>query len=86
MNNLLLDTHALLWWLFDDSRLSAAARAAIAAPECRVWVSAAWAERTSNKVPTPDSYLRLAMRRPSSAMAIVFFWVSSDFRAWSNRS
>jgi PIN domain nuclease of toxin-antitoxin system len=30
---LLLDTHAALWWLADDSRLSAPARKAIAAAE-----------------------------------------------------
>jgi PIN domain nuclease of toxin-antitoxin system len=41
MTDLLLDTHALLWWLFDDHRLSMAARHAIAAPEHRIWVSAA---------------------------------------------
>jgi PIN domain nuclease of toxin-antitoxin system len=29
---LLLDTHALLWWLSDDSRLGARARALIADP------------------------------------------------------
>lgn len=41
---LLLDTHALLWWLLDSPELSARARAAIAAiaaPEQRVLVSAA---------------------------------------------
>ena len=46
---LLLDTHALLWWLFDDPRLSAAARAAIAAPEHRIWVSAASAWEMATK-------------------------------------
>ena len=30
MASLLLDTHALLWWLDGDERLSPAARAAIA--------------------------------------------------------
>ena len=38
---LLLDTHALLWWLLDSPELSATARAAIAAPDQRVLVSAA---------------------------------------------
>ncbi len=38
---LLLDTHALLWWLLDSPELSMTARAAIAAPERRVLVSAA---------------------------------------------
>jgi PIN domain nuclease of toxin-antitoxin system len=34
-----LDTHALLWWLSDDSQLGARARAAIAEPEQEVLVS-----------------------------------------------
>jgi PIN domain nuclease of toxin-antitoxin system len=38
---LLLDTHALVWWWTDDPRLPATARAAIAAPENTVFVSAA---------------------------------------------
>ena len=37
----LLDTHALLWWLFDDPKLSETARRAIANPDHRLWVSAA---------------------------------------------
>lgn len=36
---LLLDTHALLWWLADDARLGAPARAAIAEPANEVLVS-----------------------------------------------
>ena len=38
---LLLDTHVLLWWLFDDDRLTPATRAAIADPRTSVAVSAA---------------------------------------------
>ena len=38
---LLLDTHVLLWWLFDDERLTPAMRAAIADPRTSVAVSAA---------------------------------------------
>jgi PIN domain nuclease of toxin-antitoxin system len=37
---LLLDTHALLWWLTDDPRLPATARAAISDPENQLLVSA----------------------------------------------
>jgi PIN domain nuclease of toxin-antitoxin system len=37
---LLLDTHALLWWLVDDPQLSPAARAAVASLENEVFVSA----------------------------------------------
>ena len=41
---LLLDTHAILWWLDDPTSLSAAAREAITDPENEVFVSAvsAW--------------------------------------------
>lgn len=49
MKNLLLDTHALLWWLFDDAHLSAGARAMIAAPEHCLWVSAASAWEIATK-------------------------------------
>ena len=38
---LLLDTQAFIWWVLDDSRLSAAARAAISAPGNAVLVSVA---------------------------------------------
>ncbi len=37
---LLLDTHALLWWLADDEKLSELARKAIATPSSQVYVSA----------------------------------------------
>ena len=37
----LLDTHVLLWWLFDDLELSASARALIADPGNAVLVSSA---------------------------------------------
>lgn len=35
---LLLDTHALLWWLAEPNRLSPAAHAAIAEPANKVYV------------------------------------------------
>jgi PIN domain nuclease of toxin-antitoxin system len=38
---LLLDTHALLWWLADDARLSAPARTAISDPAATVLISSA---------------------------------------------
>ena len=46
---LLLDTHALLWWLDGDERLSPAARIAIADPARRVLVSAASAWEIATK-------------------------------------
>lgn len=56
---LLLDTHALLWWLSDDPVLSQVARAAIARPEADVAVSAASAremaiKRSLGKLTAPD--------------------------------
>ncbi|MEL6661404.1 MAG: type II toxin-antitoxin system VapC family toxin [Pseudomonadota bacterium] len=39
--NLLLDTHAYLWWVLDDAHLSSPARDAIANPDNRVFLSAA---------------------------------------------
>ena len=55
---LLLDTHAFLWWLNDDSRLGLKARAAIADVENGVLVSAATAweialKRASGKLEAP---------------------------------
>ena len=46
---LLLDTHALLWWLFDDPQLSSSARSAIANPQNTVIVSAASAWEITTK-------------------------------------
>jgi PIN domain nuclease of toxin-antitoxin system len=41
MKRLLLDTHVLLWWLSDDSRLGEASRQEISNPRNQVYVSAA---------------------------------------------
>lgn len=49
MASLLLDTHALLWWLDGDERLSPAARAAIADPANLAMVSAASAWEITTK-------------------------------------
>ena len=46
---LLFDTHALVWWWTDDRRLPVAARAAIAAPDTQVLVSAASAWEIATK-------------------------------------
>ena len=45
----LLDTHALLWWLVDDERLSARSRAAIGDPDNDLFVSSASAWEISTK-------------------------------------
>ena len=57
--NLLLDTHALLWWLADDPRLGSRAREAIAAAENLVVASAASAweiavKRALGKLEAPE--------------------------------
>ena len=48
----LLDTHALLWWLLDDARLSGPAREAIADPRHTVLVSGAsgWEIATKHRL------------------------------------
>jgi len=46
---LLLDTHALLWWFFDDNRLSAKLRAYIRSPDNEILVSSASAWEISTK-------------------------------------
>ena len=47
---LLIDTHALLWWLSDDSQLSRRARQASAKPSNVLLVSAASAREVATKV------------------------------------
>ncbi len=59
--NLLLDTHALLWWLGDDRTLSDAAREAISDPENTVFLSAVvvWEIRIKEsigKLSLPDDF------------------------------
>ena len=39
---LLLDTHAFLWWVSDDARLTVRARRAIARDECLVSLASCW--------------------------------------------
>ena len=45
----LVDTHALLWWLFNDSKLSPTARGIIADPAHTIYVSSASAWEISTK-------------------------------------
>ena len=59
MSRLLVDTHALLWWLTDDPALSPSARDAIADPVNEPLVSAAsvWEiaiKRSLGKLTAPD--------------------------------
>lgn len=49
MSDLLLDTHALLWWWGNEARLSSAALEAVADPDTAVHVSAASAWEIATK-------------------------------------
>jgi PIN domain nuclease of toxin-antitoxin system len=61
---LLVDTHALLWWLTDNPRLSYAAEAAISDPDNEVFVSAcigyeiAYKQRLGRLPALPESLAR----------------------------
>jgi PIN domain nuclease of toxin-antitoxin system len=52
VNGYLLDTHVLLWWLFDDPKLSDLARDIIRAPDNRIIVSSAsgWEIATKSRL------------------------------------
>ena len=59
--NLLLDTHALLWWLADDTVLKAEAREAIGEASSMIYVSAASAweisiKKALGKLDAPDDF------------------------------
>jgi PIN domain nuclease of toxin-antitoxin system len=64
----LLDTHALLWWLTDNPRLSQAADAAIAEPGNDIYVSACvgyeilYKQRAGRLPPLPESLSRRLRR------------------------
>lgn len=73
---LLLDTHALLWWVMDDPRLSRVARAAISEPENELFTSAAAAYEIIYKQglgrlhPLPDDLSRQLQREGIAVLAI----------------
>jgi PIN domain nuclease of toxin-antitoxin system len=67
--NLLLDTHALLWWLNDDSTLSEQARASISDGSNVVFISAAsiWEIRIKQqfgKLEAPSELLDVLVEGP----------------------
>jgi len=68
----LLDTHALLWWLFDDPQLSVRARAILADREYEVLVSSAsaWEIATKHR-----------LGRLGSAAPLI-----ADFTGWVRRA
>lgn len=72
---LLLDTHVVLWWLSDDARLGAEARAAIADAETDVAVSAASAweiaiKKRRGELEAPDDLAAQLERHGFEALAI----------------
>lgn len=81
MSRLLVDTHALLWWLADDPALSAEAREAIADPanEPLVSTASAWEiaiKRSLGKLTAPDDL-------PEQITAAGFAWLPiSTQHAW----
>jgi PIN domain nuclease of toxin-antitoxin system len=85
VSRLLVDTHALLWWLGDDPALSATARASIADPANDPLVSAAsvWEiaiKRSLGRLTAPDDL-------PDVIASDGFAWLPVDERhAWAVRS
>lgn len=72
MMQVLLDTHALLFWLFDDPRMSDVARSVVADPDTAVFVSAA----SSFEIHTKQRLGKLTI-----ADALV-----SDFSGWVRKA
>lgn len=75
--NLLLDTHALLWWLADDPVLSDVAAAVISDEDNRVFVSAASAWEISiksalGKLDVPGDLLGAVADSDLEPLAITF--------------
>lgn len=83
----LLDTHALLWWLLGDERLSGPARAALGAVSTQVLVSAASAyeltlKATLGRLTLPEDPGRfLASRLPATGFDELAVTVAHAARA-----
>ncbi len=78
MRRLLLDTHALLWWLADDPRLGPCARDLIAEGRNEVYVSAASAwevsiKRALGKLEAPDELGSVLEEEGFEPLPISFF-------------
>ena len=73
---LLIDTHALLWWLTDNPRLSYGAEAAISNPENELFVSAcvgyeiAYKQRLGRLPPLPENLRRRLQREGMEVLPI----------------
>jgi PIN domain nuclease of toxin-antitoxin system len=68
---LLLDTHAFLWWVTDDQRLSATARCVIADMDHRIYLSAAsaWEIATKQRIGKLDDVPDITRRYAELAAA-----------------
>ena len=78
MKRLLLDTHALLWWLADDSTLGESTRAMIASHDNVIFVSAAsiWEiaiKKTLGKLIAPDGLDTVLEQEGFEALPIEVF-------------
>lgn len=78
MRRVLLDTHTLLWWLADDSRLGPAARALIADERNEAWVSAASAweisiKRALGKLEAPEDLDSIVADEGFERLPVTFF-------------
>ena len=79
---LLLDTHAFLWWVTDDERLSAAAKLAITDADNQIFVSAAsaWEIATKQRLGKLDGVPRVGERFSELVMADGFQHLAVDHR------
>lgn len=79
---LLLDTHALLWWWTNDSRLSSVARSAIADEANEVFVSAAsaWEVAIKNRLGKLQEAPQAAQRFMELLQADGFTAMAVEFR------
>jgi PIN domain nuclease of toxin-antitoxin system len=79
---LLLDTHAFLWWVEDDSRLSRKARAAIAEPGNNCFLSLASSWEMAIKISLGKLRLAAPLERfiPEQLAANGFRELAIDFR------
>jgi len=71
--NLLLDTHVLLWWLSDDTRLHRRSRAAISAGTVIVSVASVWEiaiKQALGKLRLPDTWIQHLRLQDFSVMSI----------------
>jgi PIN domain nuclease of toxin-antitoxin system len=79
---LLLDTHAFLWWVTDDERLSAAAKLAITDADNQIFVSAAsaWEIATKQRLGKLEGVPRAGERFSELVMADGFQHLAVDHR------